>query len=111
MGNIKDMDARSFWELVNVAQDDRFRLIIEEMDYFQVWQDQETGKYYCVDVEEFNDFDELELVATLEYDTEKTHTRPEGRLALALESDVCGDVNVDNGKGRYMWFIRKKKVA
>lgn len=111
MVDIKDMDARSFWELVNVTQDDRFRLIIEDMDYFQVWQDQVTGKYYYVDVEEFSELDELELVATLEYDVAKTHTKPEGRLALALESDVCGDAAIDDGKGRYMWFIRKKEVA
>lgn len=111
MVDIKDMDARSFWELVNVTQNDKFRLIIEDMDYFQVWQDQETGKYYYVDVEEFNEFDELELVATLEYDAAKTHTKPEGRLALALESDVCGDTVADDGKVRYMWFIRKKEVT
>lgn len=108
--HIKDMDARSFWELVNGEQEDQFDLLIEEKDYFQVWQHKKTGKYFYVDISEFDDFFELECVGLLEYNMAETNTKPEGRLACALECQVCGDAYPVNGKGRFMWFNEKKQV-
>lgn len=104
------LDAKSFWELVNGEWEEQFDLLIEEKDYFQVWQHEKAGKYYYVDIDEFNDFFELERIGLLEYDMAKTNTKPEGRLACALECLVCGDAYPVNGTGRFMWFNEKKQV-
>lgn len=104
---IENLDAGAFYNLVHGTLGEAFDLIIDDKDYFQIWQHRKTGRYFYLDTEEFIEFFELERVGYMEYETEKTKRDPKGRLASALECLVCGDAFPNGGKNRFIWFNRK----
>ncbi len=106
--DIAQMDYSEFCEYLNGEGFDRFEIILD-YDFFTIYQEQESGRYFYLEESE-NDaygFCEMELVACLLYDVKKDIQLKENEtLDYLFDCTICGERFLGDRR-EYLWFNNK----
>lgn len=111
---MKDITEMTYSEFTLLLSEDidEFQLILD-YEYFQVYGEVSTGRYFYLETghNDASDFFEVECVACLLYDANHNLKIPPEDAGITMSNlfdcDMCGEM-VDGNNIQYLWFKEKK---